>query len=145
MGHIKAVPFDGSWVLMANHAIPVDGDLDLMRNITEYLVVMADGSLVDLQPGSVTADATGRWTSPHTGAVYPSGWHLRLPSGERLELTPQLIDQELYFPVVSDQWSVVSGQSSAARPMAYWEGAVTVSGDRTGVGYVELTGYATAN
>jgi len=25
--------------------------------------------------------------------------------------------------------------------MAYWEGAVKVSGDRTGVGYVELTGY----
>jgi predicted secreted hydrolase len=25
--------------------------------------------------------------------------------------------------------------------MAYWEGAVTVTGDRTGKGYVELTGY----
>ena len=29
-----------------------------------------------------------------------------------------------------------------AAALAYWEGAVTVTGDRTGVGYVELTGYA---
>jgi len=26
--------------------------------------------------------------------------------------------------------------------LQYWEGAVTISGDRTGQGYVELTGYA---
>ena len=107
--------------------------------------VLADGSVADLQPGSVSAEAIGRWTSPHTGAVYPSGWRLQLPGGERLELQPQLVDQELYFPVVGGQWSVVSGQPSGGKPMAYWEGAVTVSGDRTGVGYVELTGYAAAN
>jgi predicted secreted hydrolase len=107
--------------------------------------VQSDGSLIDLQPGSVNAEATGRWTSPHTGADYPSGWRLRLPDGSQLQLTPQLVDQELYFPVVSGQWSVASGQSSGGKPMAYWEGAVTVSGDRAGVGYVELTGYAPAN
>jgi predicted secreted hydrolase len=106
--------------------------------------VLADGSVGDLQPGSVSAESTGSWTSPHTGAVYPSGWRLVLPSGDRLELAPQLLDQELYFPVVSDQLSV-AGQSSSPRVMAYWEGAVTVSGDRTGVGYVELTGYASSH
>jgi predicted secreted hydrolase len=93
--------------------------------------VLADGSLVDLQAGSVSAEAVGTWTSPHTGAVYPSGWRLHLPNGERLQLTPQLVDQELYFP------GAPSGQT-----MSYWEGAVTVAGDRTGLGYVELTGYA---
>jgi predicted secreted hydrolase len=93
--------------------------------------VLADGSLVDLQAGSVSAEAVGTWTSPHTGAVYPSDWRLHLPNGERLQLTPQLVDQELYFP------GAPSGQT-----MSYWEGAVTVAGDRTGLGYVELTGYA---
>ena len=107
--------------------------------------VLADGTGADLQPGSVSAEAIGRWTSPHTGADYPSGWRLQLPDGSQLQLTPQLADQELYFPVVGGQWSVVSGQSSGGKPMTYWEGAVTVSGDRRGVGYVELTGYAAAN
>jgi predicted secreted hydrolase len=92
--------------------------------------VLADGRVVELQPGSVRALATGIWTSPHTGAAYPSGWRLTLPDGSQLELRPQLLDQELYFPEAS--WQAT---------MAYWEGAVSVSGDRTGVGYVELTGY----
>ena len=96
--------------------------------------VLADGSVRDLPPGSVVAESTGTWTSPHTGAVYPSGWLLRLPDGERLDVRPLLDDQELWFP----------GASSAAGvgAMAYWEGAVSVTGDRSGVGYVELTGYA---
>lgn len=161
--------------------------------------VLADGTVRDLQPGSVSAQAVGSWTSPHTGTVYPSGWRLQLPGGDRLELSPQLLDQELYFPmppgsvssdtgtepgmtprasgastpaatdasslpgsgvssslglgqaspprsgestpvpVVSDTRSAASGASGPA--MSYWEGAVTVSGDRSGVGYVELTGY----
>jgi predicted secreted hydrolase len=97
--------------------------------------VRADGSTLDLGADSVRAEATGHWTSPHTGGVYPSGWLLTLPGGERLELRPQLQDQELYFPAGSDQ-------APGAGALAYWEGAVTVTGDRTGVGYVELTGYA---
>ena len=92
----------------------------------------ADGTVRDLQPGSVTAEAIGSWTSPHTGAVYPSGWRLTLPDGARLVLEPQLRDQELWFPGAS-------GVGPGA--MAYWEGAVSVTGARTGQGYVELTGY----
>jgi predicted secreted hydrolase len=52
-----------------------------------------------------------------------------------LNLEPQLADQELWFP---DATNTTTGVGS----MAYWEGAVSVSGDRTGLGYVELTGYA---
>jgi predicted secreted hydrolase len=97
--------------------------------------VLADGSTRDLAPDSVRAEATGTWTSPHTGGRYPSGWVLTLPAGERLELRPQLLDQELFFPRVGDR-------APAPGTIAYWEGAVTVTGDRIGVGYVELTGYA---
>jgi predicted secreted hydrolase len=100
--------------------------------------VQADGTTLDVAPGSVRAEATGSWTSPHTGAVYPSGWVLTLPAGERLELRPQLQDQELFFPVAD----VAGDQAQSPSPLAYWEGAVTVTGDRTGVGYVELTGYS---
>jgi predicted secreted hydrolase len=96
--------------------------------------VLADGSVRDLPVGSVLAESTGSWTSPHTGGVYPSGWLLSLPDGERLDVRPQLEDQELWFPG--------SASTDGIGAMAYWEGAVSVTGDRTGVGYVELTGYA---
>jgi predicted secreted hydrolase len=96
--------------------------------------VLSDGSTQELGAGSVQAEALGTWTSPHTGAIYPSGWLLTLPGGERLHLEPQLVDQELWFPQAA--------ASTGAGAMAYWEGAVRVSGDRTGPGYVELTGYA---
>ena len=43
----------------------------------------------------------------------------------KLTVTPQIADQELYG----------SG-------IAYWEGTVRISGDATGYGYTELTGYA---
>jgi predicted secreted hydrolase len=92
--------------------------------------VGADGSVSELGADAVNSQAIDSWTSPHTGAVYPSGWRLTLPDGRRLVLTPQLADQELYFP----------GAPSSV--LAYWEGSVTVSGDTSGVGYVELTGYA---
>jgi predicted secreted hydrolase len=90
--------------------------------------VLADGTTQDVAADTVQAAATGTWTSPHTGAVYPSGWRLTLPAGDVLEVQPVLQDQELYFPGVGGT--------------TYWEGAVTVTGTRTGVGYVELTGYA---
>jgi predicted secreted hydrolase len=92
--------------------------------------VNADGHVDDLAPGSVLSEATGEWRSPHTGAVYPSGWLVTLPDARRLVLTPQLQDQELYFP------------GAPLRQLSYWEGAVTITGDTTGQGYVELTGYA---
>jgi predicted secreted hydrolase len=92
--------------------------------------VLGDGRVKELLPGMVTTSATGSWTSPHTGGVYPSGWRLTLEDGTQLMLQPSLEDQELWFPAFG-------------AAMAYWEGAVMVAGDRTGVGYVELTGYAT--
>jgi predicted secreted hydrolase len=93
--------------------------------------VLADGTTDDMSADSVQSTALGTWTSPHTGAVYPSGWALVFASGQRLVLEPQLLDQELWFPNLD-----------RASRLAYWEGAVSVTGDRTGVGYVELTGYA---
>jgi predicted secreted hydrolase len=70
------------------------------------------------------------WTSPGSGARYPSRWRIRIPA-ERLDLEvrPLLPDQELEVSFL------------------YWEGAVEVRGTRdgrpvTGRGYVELTGYA---
>lgn len=80
----------------------------------------------DLRPGRT-------WRSSHTGAVYPVEWEVSIPSQKlQLHLAARLDDQELVIP-----------------PISYWEGAISVSGQRAGraikgVGYMELTGYAGA-
>ncbi len=86
-----------------------------------------------LGPQDFRVTALGTWLSPLTGAAYPSGWAVELP-GERLRLTlaPAMPNQEFISRVFG---------------LAYWEGKVTVSGQRggqevSGRGYVELTGYA---
>jgi predicted secreted hydrolase len=121
--------------------------LDDRREIMSYRLRMSDGTLAPQSSGSlvdprgrvryvardgVVVDVLGSWTSPHTRAVYPSGWRLRVASaGVDVRLVPVVADQELV------------GTSGG---VSYWEGAVDVrdwgSGRALGVGYVELTGYA---
>lgn len=120
------------------YSLQLDDDTELMLYVLRDAAgqttgvygtrVLADGTAQELEPGGVQAQATGTWTSPHTGGVYPSGWRLALPDGRSLVVSPRLVDQELYFPGVGG--------------LAYWEGAVSISGAGQGLGYVELTGYA---
>jgi predicted secreted hydrolase len=123
--------------------------LDDRRELMLYVLRQKDGSITPASSGSLIAadgrvtylplsafatQATGSWTSPHTGGVYPMGWHVSVPSAHvDLTLVPMLLDQELA--------NTVGGVS-------YWEGAVDVkdgaTGKSFGQGYVELTGYAGA-
>ncbi len=93
------------------------------------LLIDADGGTTYLPSDSFTITATGSWASPYTGAVYPAGWTVTVtPPGSEaftFRADPMMADQELHS----------SG-------IAYWEGAVRLSGDVTGFGYAELTGYA---
>lgn len=96
-------------------------------------VVDATGATTDLPPDEVSIEATGAWTSPRTGGVYPSGWRIRLPTQALdLAVTPVVLDQEL--------------DTRPTTGVVYWEGAVEIEGTRggqpvAGRGYVELTGY----
>ena len=93
-------------------------------------LIERDGTVHTLPLDAFTIAATGSWRSPHTGGNYPSGWRVRVArAGIDVTLAPTLSDQEL----------------ASATGVSYWEGAVDVrdpSGRATGVGYVELTGYA---
>jgi predicted secreted hydrolase len=98
--------------------------------------VKADGSSEQLKPGSFTIEKKSDWHSPHSGSVYPAGWHIVVP-GHQADLTvsPAMADQELTLTKMG--------------ALNYWEGACTVSGSVAnqavkGVGYTELTGYAGA-
>ena len=96
--------------------------------------VAPDGSASAIPASDIATRALGSWTSPHTGGMYPSGWQVTLAAEHlTLQITPLLRDQEL-----------VTGASTG---VAYWEGAVAISGSVSGKpiageGYVELTGYA---
>lgn len=93
------------------------------------LYIDADGSTRYLSAQDFTIEATSTWTSPHSGATYPAGWNIAIGIGAadplNIVVTPLLDDQELLADV-----------------SVYWEGAVRISGDATGYGYAELTGYA---
>jgi predicted secreted hydrolase len=92
-------------------------------------LVEADGRSRRLLQADTTVLVLDRWTSPESGAVYPSRWKVEVPAmALALEIEPRLADQEMRTSFV------------------YWEGAVQVSGTSggrpiAGQGYVELTGY----
>jgi predicted secreted hydrolase len=74
---------------------------------------------------------TAFWKSDRTPARYPIGWEIEVP-GRGLRFTVR---------------AAVEKQELALLPLAYWEGAVDVTGSRNGKavvgrGYLELTGYA---
>ena len=95
--------------------------------------VDSQGTRTHLSREDFTLEAESHWRSPHTGAVYPSGWRLRAPRfGIDLRVTPVLKDQEL--------------DTRGTTMIVYWEGACTVSGrhgdeETRGRAYVELVGY----
>ncbi len=102
-----------------------DGSFDPASSGT---LVAADGSATHLRAQDFSMTSSATWKSKKTGAVYPVQWRVRVPSrGIDVAVQPVVKDQEL-----------------ALMPLTYWEGAVDVSGSATGVGYLELTGYAGA-
>lgn len=91
------------------------------------LMIEADGTTRYLRAEDFEITPTSEWRSPHTNAIYPAGWTITIDDGmDNLEftVTPLQPDQELHSGAI-----------------AYWEGAVSLSGDVTGYGYAELTGY----
>jgi predicted secreted hydrolase len=120
---------DGS-ELMVFHLRKRDGSFE--RPFGTF--VPRQGAPVYLSQEPIEIRDTGTWTSPHTKAVYPSGWSIVVPRlNLTLHISPALEDQELF--------------SGGATSVIYWEGAVAAKGSKdgkpvTGRGYVELTGYA---
>jgi predicted secreted hydrolase len=104
-----------------------DGTIDPYSSGT---LINAEGITQHLDWDEFEIEVLDTWKSPHTGANYPARWLLSVPETEiELEIMPHLVDQEMNLSY------------------AYWEGAVSVSGQKDGQpvlgnGYVELSGYA---
>jgi predicted secreted hydrolase len=124
-----SLQLDDGWEVMVYQLRLADGTPD---PLSDGVLVDPAGAKVPLTWGSdLQLETTDRWTSSLDGAVYPSGWRLRVPGrGVDLAIVPLVDDQELDLA------------------FRYWEGAVRVTGTGvggrpvTGLGYVELTGYA---
>jgi predicted secreted hydrolase len=119
--------FDDNSEMMLGQIRMVDGSTEPAFG---GIFVHPDGSTEYLPSASFTITPTATWTSPHTGAEYPSGW----------DITVQTTAGTLAFhaePLQRDQ-------ELADTEPSYWEGAVRITGDVTGYGYAELTGYTSS-
>ncbi len=122
-----AVTLDNNVVLMFAEIRAASG---AAQEVFEGSLSFPDGRQFPIRPADFTLTPTGQWTSPASGAVYPSGWRVSLPRYD-IDLT---ID-----PLIDNQEMNVA--------FTYYEGATVVRGTMdgkpvTGAGYVELTGYA---
>ena len=113
--------------LMVFQIRKADGSIDPYSSGT---LILPDGHTQHLGKVDFEITALETWESPHTGALYPSRWNLKVPSVQLdVQIEPYLDDQEINVSY------------------DYWEGAVKISGEYNGQpivgsGYVELTGYA---
>ena len=94
----------------------------------------ADGAAVSLSRDAIVIDMLDHWQSPQSGGRYPGRWRISVPSVRlAVEVVPTISNQELI--------------TRRSTQVTYWEGSVTVTGERegrpvSGLGYAELTGYA---
>ena len=126
-----SIQLDDGEDLMLFQLRGVDGSTDPRSSGT---VVSRGGRTSSLAAGAFTLTPGRRWSSPTSGASYPVEWRIGVP-GEQLALTVQ---------AALDAQEMHAGLQSG---IAYWEGAVDVSGTRNGRtvngrGYLEMTGYS---
>ena len=116
--------FDNNTEMMLGQIRMVDGSTEPAFGGS---IIYPDGSTEYLVADTFTITPTDTWTSPHTGAEYPAGWDMTVATSRGIinfHVEPLQADQEL-----------------ADTDPSYWEGAVVITGDVTGYGYAELTGY----
>ena len=90
----------------------------------------AGGAGISFTPSQVTMSPGRRWRSPASNASYPVQWQVDTPAG-RFKVQALMDAQEL--------------DSRASTGTIYWEGLSELldsQGQRVGLGYLEMTGYA---
>jgi predicted secreted hydrolase len=126
-----SIQFDNDTELMLYQIRRSDGTPDATSSGS---LITSDGEVIHIRRDQMRIEATGRWHSEKSGATYPMGWRVSVPEfGIAVDVRPAMQNQEL----------VTRGSTN----VTYWEGAVDVSGSSrntavSGVGYVEMTGYA---
>lgn len=118
-----ALRFEDGRTLMLYVLRRDDGTPDTTSSGT---LVAADGTTRHVALEELEIEALATWTSPRTGAIYPSRWRIRVPGHDvQVEIAPTVPASELVHTV------------------RYWEGPVRGEDGGGGPvrGFVELTGY----
>lgn len=119
-------------------AIQLDDGTDVMltllrdseqRPLYQYGThISADGKSSNIPGNAMEVVSIGSWASPTSGAVYPMGWTVAIPShGINVAVAPLLERSEFNATLTTQNY--------------YWEGGVDVSGTHQGKGFVEMTKY----
>ena len=124
-----SLQFDDGWEIMLFQFTDWNGKLASQAGT----IVDPAGNLTELDGlDAFAVKSLRKWASPHTDGIYPLDWDITIPAMEwKFGVTTSVDDQEMYNPAQN-----------------YWEGETTLKGTRgatplAGVGYTELTGYAT--
>ena len=125
-----SVQLDNDAELMLYQIRRRDGTADIASSGS---LIASDGSVIHIRRDQMKIAPTGEWKSAASGAKYPMGWRITLPTF-RIALVVR--------PLMKNQELVTRGSTG----ITYWEGAVDVSGSFdsvavSGSGYVEMTGY----
>ena len=116
-------------------ALQLDDGRDLMfyrmrdkqgqaQRFSQGVLIDQDGRVQPLSLQNTRLDPIEYWRSSDA-VSYPTKWRLQIPGQQiDLQVTAAFNEQEMRLSVY------------------YWEGAVTVTGSHSGVGYLELSGYA---
>lgn len=99
------------------------------RRASGGTLVERDGTARPFGVEAFTVTSESTWTSPASGARYPSRCRLSLPAH----------GLELVIEPLTDACELADADATG---VVYWEGPVAVTGSVSGRGYVERTGYA---
>jgi predicted secreted hydrolase len=125
-----SIQLDDETELMLYQIRRRDGSADVSSSGS---FVTSDGTVIHIRRDQIVIEPKAKWKSPRSGAVYPMGWKVSVPSLRiALDVRPVMENQEL----------ITTGSTG----VTYWEGAVDVQGSSgnvavKGAGYVEMTGY----
>ena len=116
-----ALQLDDGSDLMIYQMFDAKGDLALLMGSLQ-----SNGRLTALDDKDLALKPVGVWRSARSGVRYPGGWEVKTPFGQ-LQIRPEKAESEF------------NGLETTFK--YYWEGAVKVTGARTGKGFLEMSGY----
>ncbi len=96
-----------------------DGSID---SYSAGTIIDRDGHTRHLTSKEFSMTPGRTWKSPKTGGTYPQEWNVNV-LGQTMTIKALLDKQE------------ITGSTN------YWEGAIQIDGAKSGVGYLEMTGY----
>ncbi len=127
-----SLQLDDNTELMLYRLRHKDGSVDPFSSGT-YVDAAGKSTFLSEREFSMTSQGE-TYTSPATKASYPTSWDVNIPLlSLHLRIATPLLSQEM--------------TSASDSGPSYWEGAITIAGTKrgapiSGVGYLEMTGYA---